>query len=68
MNDRRKNLEVNEKWKQALNEEARYREEMSNEIIAFLQEKEKGITFEKAEKILSDTIAVLSRMSKRREI
>ncbi len=61
-------MEVNEKWKQALNEEARYREEMSNEIIAFLQEKEKGITFEKAEKILSDTIAVLSRMSKRREI
>lgn len=61
-------MDVNEKWKQALNEEARYREEMSNGIIAFLQEKEKGITFEKAEKILSDTIAILNRMSKRREI
>lgn len=59
---------VNEKWKQALDAEARYKEQMSNDIIAFLQEKEKGITFEKAEKILSDTIAVLGRMSKRREI
>ena len=59
---------VNEKWKQALDAEARYKEQMSNDIIAFLQEKEKGITFEKAEKILSDTIAVLGRMSKRREV
>lgn len=61
-------MDVNEKWKQALNEEARYKEEMSNAIIAFLQEKEGGITFEKAEKILLDTIAMLGRMSKRRKI
>lgn len=58
----------NEKWKQALEEEENYREEMTHAVIAFLQKKEKGISFEKAEKILLDTIAELKRMSRKREI
>ncbi len=61
-------MDTNERWKQALDAEARYKEQMSKDIIAFLQEKEQGITFEKAETILRDTIAVLRRTSRGRKI
>ena len=61
-------MDSNERWKQALDTEARYKEQMSKDIIAFLQEKEKGITFEKAEKILLDTVTMLRRTSRRRKI
>lgn len=57
-----------EKWKQALEEEQNYRDKMTHAVIAFLQKEEKGISFEKAEKILLDTVTELKRMSRRREV
>ena len=42
--------------------------QLASDIIGFLKEKEPGLTFERAEKILSDTIEVLQKVSKRREI
>ena len=48
-----------------------YRErkkQMAQDIVGFLKEKEPGITFERAEKILLDTVDVLRNVSKRRTI
>ncbi len=42
--------------------------QMAQDIVGFLREKEPGITFERAEKILLDTVDVLRNVSKRREI
>lgn len=42
--------------------------QLASDIIGFLKGKEPGLTFERAEKILSDTIEVLQKVSKRREI
>ena len=42
--------------------------QMVQDIVGFLREKEPGITFERAEKILLDTVDVLRNVSKRREI
>ena len=42
--------------------------QLASDIIGFLKIKEPGITFERAEKILSGTIEVLQKVSKRREI
>ncbi len=51
-----------------LKEHMERRNQLANDIIGFLKEKESGMTFEKAEKILLDTIEILQRVSKRREI
>lgn len=48
-----------------------YRErknQMAQDIVDFLREKEPQITFERAEKILLDTVDVLRTVSKRRKI
>lgn len=42
--------------------------QMAQDIVDFFREKEPGITFEKAEKFLLDTIDVLRNVSKSREI
>lgn len=42
--------------------------QMAQSIVDFLREKEPGITFERAEKILLDTIDVLQKASRRRVI
>ncbi len=42
--------------------------QMAQDIVDFLREKEPGITFERAEKILLDTVDVLRNVSKRRTI
>ena len=42
--------------------------QMARNIVDFLKEKEPGITFERAEKILLDTVDVLRNVSKRRTI
>ena len=42
--------------------------QMAQDIVGFLREKEPGITFERAERILLDTVDVLRNVSKRREI
>lgn len=42
--------------------------QMAQDIVDFLREKEPGITFERAEKILLDTVEVLRNVSKRRTI
>lgn len=42
--------------------------QIAQDIVDLLRKKEPGITFEKAEKILLDTVDVLQKVSKRREI
>ena len=42
--------------------------QMAQDTVDFLREKEPGITFERAEKILLDTVEVLRNVSKRRTI
>ncbi|GFI47216.1 hypothetical protein IMSAGC019_02540 [Lachnospiraceae bacterium] len=51
-----------------LKEHMERKNQLASDIIGFLKIKEPGITFERAEKILSGTIEVLQKVSKRREI
>ncbi len=51
-----------------LKEHMERKNKLASDIIGFLKGKEPGLTFERAEEILSDTIEVLQKVSKRREI
>lgn len=51
-----------------LKEHIERKNQLAGDIIGLLKEKEPGMTFERAEKILSDTIEVLQKVSKRKEI
>lgn len=44
------------------------RNQMAGDIVNLLKEKEPGLTYERAEKILLDTIEVLQKVSRRQEI
>ena len=44
------------------------RTQMAGDIVNLLKEKEPGLTYERAEKILLDTIEVLQKVSRRQEI
>ena len=51
-----------------LKEHMERKNQLASDIIGFLKIKEPGITFERAEKILLDTVDVLRNVSKRRTI
>ncbi len=53
---------------QEIREHIERKNQMARNIVDFLKEKEPGITFERAEKILLDTVDVLRNVSKRRTI
>ena len=53
---------------QEIREHIERKDQMARNIVDFLKEKEPGITFERAEKILLDTVDVLRNVSKRRTI
>ena len=53
---------------QEIREHIERKNQMAQDIVGFLREKEPGITFERAEKILLDTVDVLRNVSKRRTI
>ena len=53
---------------QEIREHIESKNQMARNIVDFLKEKEPGITFERAEKILLDTVDVLRNVSKRRTI
>lgn len=57
-----------ERWKEFVEEQKAYKEKTLIPIIEFLKEREEGLTFYKAKKILSDTIDFLKEISERREI
>lgn len=44
------------------------RNQLAGDIINLLKEKEHGLTYERAEKILLNTIEVLQKVSRRQEI
>ena len=53
---------------QEIREHIERKNQMARNIVDFLKEKEPGITFERAEKILLDSVDVLRNVSKRRTI
>lgn len=58
----------NQKIEQDLKAHMEHKKTLAKEIVTFLKAKEPGLTFEKAERILQDTIKVLQKESRRREI
>ena len=57
-----------EKMEKEIRTHMERKNQMAQDIVGFLREKEPGITFERAERILLDTVDVLRNVSKRREI
>ena len=58
----------NQKMEQDLKAHMEHKKILAKEIVTFPKGKEQGLTFEKAEKILRDTIEVLQKESRRREM
>lgn len=57
-----------EQMAKEIREHMERKNQIAQDIVDLLRKKEPGITFEKAEKILLDTVDVLQKVSKRREI